>query len=853
MRSRLICLFTFALVCAIQTCGAAGPEDNLVLHLPFDEGTGDVAADASATGLQATLSGSYQWTMGQLGQAVAFSGGEATLVNSDPLNLPLITVMAWVNPTGIVAAVAPNHYTDIDPIYEKRGSDDDSVVLGLTGGDGVHFYIDNGGNQNLSVPDAGVRLGEWQHVAGTFDGTTSRTFLNGEQIGEMAASGTIITNTNLATVGGGTFQGAIDEVKVFDRALTVDEIVEVMYGVANPLAVSPDPADGSFSQQTWVNLSWSPGEFAVSHDVYLGDSFNDVNNGAGDTFIGNQAQTVLIVGFAGFAYPDGLVPGTTYYWRIDEVNDANAASPWKGDIWSFSIPPKTAYAPVPADGARFIEPEPTLSWTAGFGAILHTVYFGDSFDDVNAAAGGLMLEDTTLTPAGPLEAGKVYYWRVDEFTPPVTHKGEIWSFEIAGEGGGVKGQYFTGMNFENLVLTRTDSQIGFDWGNPGGPDPAVGDDQFSVRWTGQVEAAFTETYTFYTNSDDGVRLWIGGQQLVNNWTNHAATENKGSVDLVAGNTYSLQMEYYEDGSGAVAELRWSSPRTPKQIIPQAALSLPIKAGTPNPGNDATGVSLTPILTWNPGDFAASHEVYFGIDPEAVANATKASPEFKATKNVGAESYDPGKLAWHTTYYWRVDEVDNTNPNSPWVGNTWSFTTADFLVVDDFESYNNIDPPDSASSRIFDKWIDGFGTIANGALVGNDLPPYAEQTVVHGGNQSMIYRYDNAGKTSEATLTLVYPRDWTEESVTRLILWFRGASTNAADRMFVALNGTSVVYHDDASATQITGWNRWIIDLQSFAGVNLANVNTLTIGIGTKGGPAGGGAGTMYFDDIRLVR
>jgi len=263
--------------------------------------------------------------------------------------------------------------------------------------------------------------------------------------------------------------------------------------------------------------------------------------------------------------------------------------------------------------------------------------------------------------------------------------------------------------------------------------------------------------------------------------------------------------------------------------------------------------MTPILTWNPGEFAASHEVYFGTDADAVANATKASPEFKATKALGAESYDPGKLAWDTAYYWRVDEINNADPDSPWIGNVWSFATGDFLIVDDFESYNDIDPPNPASNRIFDKWIDGFGTVTNGALIGNDFPPYAEQTVVHGGAQSMIYRYDNAGKTSEATLTLVYPRDWTAEGVTKLSLWVNGDSANAADRIFVAAGGTAVVYHDDASATQLTGWNEWVIDLAAF-GVNLTNVNTITIGIGTKNAPApGGGAGTMYFDDIRLIR
>ena len=71
---------------------------------------------------------------------------------------------------------------------------------------------------------------------------------------------------------------------------------------------------------TWVTLSWRAGYFAVTHDVYLGNNLEDVNNGAGDTFRGNQVDLFYVAGFPGFAYPDGLVPGTTYYWRIDEVN-----------------------------------------------------------------------------------------------------------------------------------------------------------------------------------------------------------------------------------------------------------------------------------------------------------------------------------------------------------------------------------------------------------------------------------------------------------------------------------------------------------------------------------------------------
>ncbi|MEJ2705532.1 MAG: hypothetical protein P8Z79_24085, partial [Sedimentisphaerales bacterium] len=160
----------------------------------------------------------------------------------------------------------------------------------------------------------------------------------------------------------------VDEVRILDAA-----------GGRNAIASNPDPADGAYHEDTWVTLSWKPGQLAVSHDVYLGDTLEDVEQATpeSDVFRGNQVTTYYVAGFPGFAYPEGLVPGTTYYWRIDEVNDADPNSPWKGNVWSFSIPPKTAYNPNPADSAEIVSTTVTLIWTPGFGAKLHTVYFGD--------------------------------------------------------------------------------------------------------------------------------------------------------------------------------------------------------------------------------------------------------------------------------------------------------------------------------------------------------------------------------------------------------------------------------------------------------------------------------------------
>jgi hypothetical protein len=167
-----------------------------------------------------------------------------------------------------------------------------------------------------------------------------------------------------------------------------------------------------------------------------------------------------------------------------------------------------------------------------------------------------------------------------------------------------------------------------------------------------------------------------------------------------------------------------------------------------------------------------------------------------------------------------------------------------------ESYNDINEGEAGSNRIYLAWIDGYDNPAvNGSVVGNDPPPIAEQTIVHSGLQSMPMTYDNAVGKSEATLTLTSNRDWTIKGVDTLTIWFRGASGNAAEQMSVALNGSARVDHDNPDAATITRWTEWNIDLQAFAdqGMNLANVNSITLGLSS----VTGGTGIMYFDDIRL--
>ncbi len=119
-------------------------------------------------------------------------------------------------------------------------------------------------------------------------------------------------------------------------------------------------------------------------------------------------------------------------------------------------------------------------------------------------------------------------------------------------------------------MTRLDPTVSFNWGT-GAPVSGIAADTFSVRWTGQVRAKVTGTHTFFTLSDDGVRLYVNGVLVINNWTDHAPTENSGTIALTAGQKYDIRMELYENGGGAVSQLRWSGPGLAKEVVPQTHL------------------------------------------------------------------------------------------------------------------------------------------------------------------------------------------------------------------------------------------------------------------------------------------
>jgi hypothetical protein len=154
-------------------------------------------------------------------------------------------------------------------------------------------------------------------------------------------------------------------------------------------------------------------------------------------------------------------------------------------------------------------------------------------------------------------------------------------YRVAMPPGAVRGEYYQGRNFDRLITKHVTSVIDY---NGGSPAPGVGGEDFSVRWAGTVKPDKGGTYTFTTVSDDGVRLWIEGRKLIENWTDHGTTEDSVTIELSAGREYAVNMEYYQGGGGAVARLLWSGPGVPRQ---------PVRFLAPDEGGPPRGIKQLP--------------------------------------------------------------------------------------------------------------------------------------------------------------------------------------------------------------------------------------------------------------------
>ena len=874
MCRRLIFLFTFILVsaaCGVVQADLAGWEaaisDANPLHwYKFDE-TGADCIDLGSGGLNGTYDGVSLGQEGRFGAGTAarFTRSEANLVNfanAADLETPW-TVEYIVKTVKSPAAQEPQALHDSDTTSIRLAG---WTALGEAGftlyGVADYQFTPEAG---LTLDDLVIQPDVWMHVVWRSDSSEgTQLFFDGVLVGtstDSIALGRLrIGNRSGAT---NALDGVFDEAVVFDRALTDAEIFAHASPTFPVIATNPDPEDNVIHAETWVSLSWTAGYTAFSHDVYMGDNFDDVNDGTGDTFRGNQDLTYSVAGFTGYPYPDGLVPGTTYYWRIDEI-EADGTTKHKGDVWSFTIPPKTAYDPVPNDGSKYLAAEAiTLSWTAGFGAKLPTIYFGDDFDTVANATAGMPVVGTTYT-TDPLEVDKTYYWRVDQFDGADTHKGDVWSFstrpEIPVTDPNLVGWWKLDEGMGNIVLdwsghdnhgTLANGPIWVE-GNDGGALQFDGSDDY-VNLGTPAELYIPDNYTYTAwfrvgediNRDSGPQyllcigsrsdlifgvedgvgfdgdlalhyydtvpgfhavgvgktVWSSGDWHMVAGTKDSATGHKIYLDgeLKNSDTNTNDDNYATTRMVSIGARAWTGHqyfkgsiddvRIYNRTLTQDEIQTIMRgdlfvAWNASPANGSTpGVDEALPLSWSPGDMASQHDVYFGTDGDAVADADESDTTGIYRGRQSGTSYTPLEgIEWGGgPYYWRIDEYNTDGSISE--GKIWRFTVADFILVDDFESY------DAGENQIWYAWHDGLGYGApgtanyfagngTGAAVGDETTfSYTEESIVNSGRQSMPVVYDNNkqgyAKYSEVELTLTAPRDWTKDGVAELSLWFRG--------------------------------------------------------------------------------
>jgi len=381
-------------------------------------------------------------------------------------------------------------------------------------------------------------------------------------------------------------------------------IVTYSAGVAPPdQASSPSPADSATEVSINADLSWTAGSGATSHDVYFG---TDSTPDSGEDH-GNQTATTY--------EPGTLINGTTYYWRIDEINAYGTTT---GTVWSFTTisgsAPGAASNPGPADSATDVSISGTyLSWTAGSGATSHDLYGGvDSTPDETEFI--LNMTGTSILCAPPLPYDTTIYWRVDEINAYGTTTGTVWSFTTESE---------TSAPGQASSPSPYNSATGVS---------ITGD----LSWTAGSGATSRDVY--FGTSSPGTSQ---GNQTATTFDTGTMSNNT---------TYYWRIDEI-NATGTTTGTVWSFTTT---------VAAAGQASSPSPSNSATGVSITADLSWTEGTGSTSSDVYFGTSSPGASQG-----------NQTATTFETGTMNNSTTYYWRIDEV---NASGTTTGTVWSFTT-----------------------------------------------------------------------------------------------------------------------------------------------------------------------------------
>jgi len=555
--------------------------------------------------------------------------------------------------------------------------------------------------------------------------------------------------------------------------------------------------------------------------------------------------------------------------------------------------PTSAYDPNPANEAVDVLRDATLSWTPGGHADTHNVYLGKVFNDVNTASVdnplGVLVSpgqsQCTYNPELLLDLGETYYWRVDEVNaPPDTtiYKGVTWSFTVEPIAYPISGGNITATASSSSLNMGPEKTIDESGLHDNDQHYAISTDMWLSDLFGPqptwIKYEFDKAYKLHEmwvwNSNQSLESFVGlGMRNVTveyslddiSWVQLEDVNEFKQATGLDDYTYNTTVNF---DSLVAKYVRITANNNWGELLTQYGLSevrffcIPVSARLPQPASGETGVALDAVLSWRAGrNAAAVHEVYFSSDMEAVTNGTA----FVDTVSQNSFALDTLGLELGKTYYWKVNEVNEADIPSSWEGEVWSFTAQEYLVVDDFEDYNDL------CNRIYYTWGDGYSYSEDpdcgvepysgnntGSTVGNLSAPFAEQTIVHEGGQSMPFEYDNTAAPyySEAQRQWAVAQDWTKEGASSLTVWFYGqAGNNIAEQLYVAVEDSAgnikVVSNSDPAAIQTASWQEWNIPFTSFAGVNMASVKTMYIGIGNRTAPAAGGTGKIYIDDIRL--
>jgi len=540
-----------------------------------------------------------------------------------------------------------------------------------------------------------------------------------------------------------------------------------------------------------------------------------------------------------------------------------------------------SWNPSPKDGADDVPVDVVLSWSSGLHAIKHDVYFGASSDDVNNAtptsdpAGVYKGSQTANTyQTSRLEMSRTYYWRIDDISAEnAVSKGSVWQFTAE--------PFAYPLTAENIIATASSSNSADE-----GPENTVdgsglSDDMHSSTlsdmWlsdTGEPGSAWIQYEFDRPYNLHQMQVWnYNGSTILTNyglkevtieystdaadWTALGGVTELAQASGADDYTHNKTVEF--EGVQAqyvriTANSNWGGGVFDRYGLSEVRfLYIPLRAREPQPMSGATHVDPDVTLRWRPGREAAEHHLYISTDEQEVIDET-------VPANIVTEARYPLSLGLGQTYYWKVNEVNMVETPSRLEGDVWNFTTRDFVVVDDFESYNDF-PLEEGGNPVYLTWVDGFDNPAtNGSTIGYIEPfqPSMESGTIHSGSLSVPFMYDNNMKYSEAVRTLSPAQDWTRHGINVLSLYFHGDPTNTVEQMYLKVNGSKVVYDGDPTDIKPTEiehmargmWKLWNIDLVAL-GVDLQTITELAIGFGDENNPTAGGSGIVFFDDIRL--